>query len=256
MWRTVVSVAAIEEGIAERRFGPVQVNVIASAPDYPALNNVLGAAEEGAVKGGNLEKAIAWADSFGVDYRVSVARDLPEMAAAESLLDHLGFEQGQGVVKYVRDTSPPDFPGVKGARVWEIGDDAGLAGETMSLSAAPAIGMPNQAWDLLFSLPVQEHWHSFTVEFRGNIVAFGSLLVNDGVAELGLDGTLGYARGHGCNLALLRQRILAAREAGCHTIFAESIIGPEEGIATAGRNLVRAGFIPACHSMYWQRPRL
>ena len=71
-----------------------------------------------------------------------------------------------------------------------------------------------------------------------------------------VDGTLGYARGHGCNLALLRQRILAAREAGCHTIFAESIIGPEEGIATAGRNLVRAGFIPACHSMYWQRPRL
>ncbi len=77
MWGTACEDAIYECGIAERRFGPVQANVIESLPAAPALNAVLGAAEPGAVAEGHLADAIEWTDSFHVDYRVQVGRDRP-----------------------------------------------------------------------------------------------------------------------------------------------------------------------------------
>jgi hypothetical protein len=231
----------------------VQVTLIESLPDFPILNSVLGAAEPGAVKGGHLEAAIEWADSFDVDYRISVARDRPGMAAAEVCLNRHGFEQGRGLVKYVRDASPPSLAGTPQVRVWEIGEEE-ADGETMVFDVAPALGLPSRASSLLFALPVQEHWRSFTAELEGRIVSFGSMLLDGGVVEVGLDATVEDARRRGCNQSLLRERILAAIEAGCHTIFAEAAECEPEGAGAATRNLVRAGFVPAYRSMNWQRP--
>ncbi len=253
MWGTVCEDAVLECGIEECCFGPVQVTVFEALPDSPILNNVLGAAEPGAVEDGHLDAAIEWADSFEVGYRVAVARRRPGTAAAEALLNYHGFEQGRGLVKYVRDASLPDFPGSPEITVWEIGGEE-AAGETMVYGAEEALGLPSPASSLLFSLPLQERWRTYTAELEGEIVSFGSMLIEGTVAELGLDATLSGARGRGCNQALLRERILAAIEAGCQTIFAELGESEAEGAVAAARNLLRAGFLPAYRSMNWRRP--
>jgi hypothetical protein len=258
MWSSAPLDALEECGIAERRFGPVQANVIEVLPEAPALNTVLGAAEPGAVEDGHLAEAIEWVDEFRVDYRVMVGHDRPETDAAEALLSRHGFEQGQSLVRYARDAMlPPDLPGVPDVTVWEIGEpgEEGIAGETMTLTAAPALGMPAEASSLLFELPALENWHCYTAELEGGIVSFGSMLIRDGVAALGLEGTVRRARGRGCNQALLRQRILAAHEAGCEMIFASAPAHGGDAVEAGARNLVRAGFVPAHRSVNWQRPR-
>jgi len=254
MWGTVCEDAVIECGIEEECFGPVQATVFEALPEAPKLNLVLGAADPGAVEDGHLAAAIEWMDRFGVDYRVPVAHGLPETAAAEAFLNRRGFEQGRGRLKYVRDASLPERSGDASIKVWEIGQHE-ADGETMVFDAAPALGLPSKAASLLFSLPLQEHWRSYTVQLEDRIVSFGSMLLNDGVAWIGLDATVEDARGRGCNQVLLRERILAAAEAGCTTIFTELEEDGSEGIAATGRNLLRAGFVPAYRSMNWQRPR-
>jgi GNAT superfamily N-acetyltransferase len=254
MWRNVCEDAVIDCGIVERCFGPVQASVFESLPSSLVFNKVLGAAEPGAVEGGYLDEALEWADSFDVSYRVTVAHDRPGMAAAEDCLNRRGFEQGSGLTKYVRDTSMPELSGVPGVIVWDIGGEE-AAGETMVFDAAPALGMPSQASDLLFALPVQDHWRTYTAELDGEIVSFGSMLMHEDVAELGLDATVEGARGKGCHQALLSRRIVAAAEAGCRTIFAELSDAQHEGSAIS-RNLLRFGFVPAYRSVNWRRPRL
>jgi hypothetical protein len=254
MWEAVCEDAVIESGIQERWFGPVQVTVIEALPYSPLFNNVLGAAEPGAVRGGHLKAALEWADSFDVDYRVAVARERPGTLAAEELLNWHGFEQGRGLVKYVRDASPPDLPGVPGMKVWDItGNQHGP--ETMIFDAAEALGLPGDAADLICALPlIEDRWRTFTVELEGEIVSFGSMLLHDGVAQLGLDATVAKARGRGANQALLRERILVAAAEGAHTLVAE-LDEQEPSAAAAARNLLRAGFVPAYRSMNWRRAR-
>ena len=253
MWRTAAPDAIAECGIEERCFGPVQATVFASQPESPLLNQVRGAAEPGGVEEGHLEAALEWAESFGANCRVPVARGRPGTAAAEAWLNRHGFEQGRGLVKYVRDASWPDLPGVPDVKIWEIGDDE-ADGETMLFCAAPALGLPGPAGSLLFGLPVQENWRTYTAEVDEQIVSFGSMLLHEGVAVVDLDATIdGYQR-RGCNQALLRERLLAAVEAGCQMVVAELPEGEDEGIATAVRNLMRAGFVSAYRSMNCQRP--
>jgi GNAT superfamily N-acetyltransferase len=254
MWEAVCEDAVIESGIEERWFGPVQVTLIESLPYSPLFNNVLGAAEPGSVEGGHLREALEWADSFDVDYRVAVARGRPGAAAAEELLNWQGFEQSCGLVKYVRDTSLPDLPGIPGMRVWNItGNEHGP--ETMIFDAAEALGLPGDAADLICALPtIEDRWRTFTVELDEDIVSFGSMLLHDGVAQVGLDATVEKARRRGCNQALLRERILVAAAEGARTIVAE-IDEQEDGAAAAARNLLRAGFVPAYRSMNWRRAR-
>jgi len=254
MWRTAAPDAIAECGIEERCFGPVQATVFASLPEWPTLNQVLGAAEPGAVEEGHLEAALAWAEGLGIDCCVPVARGRPGTAAAEDWLNRHGFEQRRGRVKYVRDASWPAMPGVRDVTVWEIGEDE-ADGEVMCFGAAPALGLPGPAGTLLFSLPIQENWRTYTAEVDGEIVAFGSMLIHEGVAVMALDATLEGYRCRGCNLALLRERLLAAAEAGCETIVAELPEDQGEGVAATVRNLLRAGFVPAYRSMNWQRPR-
>ncbi len=253
MWRTVCDDAMNECGIVEAWFGPVQVTIFEAMPDWPALNLVLGAAEPGAVEEEHLARAIEWADQFDVGYRVTVAHDRPGTAEAERWLNWHDFEQRRGQLKFIRDASPPNLPPVEGMTVWEIGQEE-EAGETLVVGAERAMRLPHPASHLLFSLPLQKHWRTYTAELEDEIVSFGSMLLQDRVALLGLEGTVEEFRGRGCNLALLRERIQAAIGAGCQTMFAELEESDSEQVAVARGNLVRAGFFPACRSMNWQRP--
>jgi hypothetical protein len=255
MWQTACEDAVLECGIAETWFGLVQVTAFQALPDLPLFNCVLGAAEPEAVQQGHLATAIEWIDSLGVDYWVPVARRRPGTAAAEAWLQRNHFEQGPCTTKYVRDTSPPSPPGRPEVKVWEIGSEDAAAAETMVFDAAPALGMPTAAANLLPALPGKDRWRTYTVELDDRIAAFGSLLICNGVAELGLDATVEGFRGRGCNQALLRRRILDAAAAGCHTVFTERARNEPAATASAARNLIRFGFIPISGCVCWQRSR-
>ena len=64
LWDAAPRDLAQEHGVEMRRFGPVQVTLIADLPRAGWQNLVLGAAAPGAVAGGHLEEAVGWADSL------------------------------------------------------------------------------------------------------------------------------------------------------------------------------------------------
>lgn len=253
-WQTVCSDAVEECGIIEAWFGPIQVTIFQAMPDWPTLNLVLGAAEPGAVEEGHLARAVRFADELGVVYQVRVAQGLAGTALAETWLSWHGFEQRRGHLRFVRGNAPTDLEVSDEPVVWEIGQEE-WHGETMIYGAAEALKIPHPASHLLFSLPMQENWRSYTVELEGQIVSFGSMLFKDRVALFDLDATFEEFRGRGCHTALLRRRIQDAIAAGCRILFAELEESEVGEIVATGRNLVRAGFVPSCRSINWQRPR-
>ncbi|HEX5928905.1 MAG TPA: hypothetical protein VFY48_05895 [Solirubrobacterales bacterium] len=257
MWRSVVDEAVTESGVEVKRFGPVQATAFGDLPEIYSLNQIQGAAEPGAVDGGHLSAAIEWMRAREVDYRVPVAESRPETEEAENWLSERGYERGGGWIKLVRDASPPDWPEDPGIQIYEIGDDE-ADGEGMSTIVSEALELPVTAGTLFFSLPQEQHWRCYTASLSPEepVVATASMMIDDGVAQLGPGMTLAEARGLGCNTALLRRRLVDAAEAGCHTVFVEVGEVDPESLTGIYRRLCRAGFEEAYQSRNWQRPVL
>jgi GNAT superfamily N-acetyltransferase len=239
------------------RFGPVQATAFGDLPEVHLLQQIQGAAEPDAVADGHLAAAIEWMRAREVDYRIPVAAGRPGAPEAQAWLDERGYEQGTGWVKLVRDGSPPDFYVDPSIVIYRLGEDE-AEGESLSTIAAEALEMPLVAGTLFFSLPQRDGWHCYTAALGPEEipVATGSMLIADGVAQLGAGQTLAHARGRGCNAALLHRRLLDAHRAGCHTVFVE--VGEcdlASWLAVTG-NLHRAGFEEAYEGRNWQRPAL
>lgn len=257
VWQSVVADAVVESGVEVREFGPVQATAFGDLPETPSLNQIQGAAEPGAVEDGSLARAVEWMRAMEVDYRVPVAAGRPGTAEAKAWLGARGYERGGGLLKLFRDGSPPNTP--EDPRVWiyELGE-SDIDGEGLCSIAAEVLGLPLLAETLLYSLPQQEHWRCYTAALdpEEGIVATGTMMIWDGVAQLGPGTTREHARGRGCNTALLRQLLLDASEAGCHTVFVELGECDPEQLQAACRNFYRAGFQGAYESHTWQRPAL
>ncbi len=256
MWKSVVPDAVSEEGIEIQRFGPVQATAFGEEPEVSSLNQIQGAAEPGAVEAGHLADAIEWMRSREVDYRVPVAECRPGSGEAEAwLIDH-GYECDGGWTKFVRDVAVPDLPEDPDIEVFEMGEDE-VDGEGMSMIAREGLGLPIMAETLAFSLPMKDSWRCYTAVLlsEDRVVATGSMLIDDGVAQLGLDATLPGDRDRGCNRALLRRRLLDAAAAGCHTAFAELGERDRDDLAAAAHNLAAAGFVEAYRSPQLAAPR-
>ena len=257
MWDSVVPEAISESGVEVERFGPVQATAFGDLPEVPLLQQIQGAAEPGAIDEGHLAAAVEWMRAREVDYRIPVAGGRPFAEAAEGWLGDRGYERGGGWVKLVRDASPPDFYVDPGIVVYHLGEDE-AEGEGLSTIAAEALEIPLVAGTLFFSLPQREGWHCYTAALGPEEVpvATGSMLIVDGVAQLGAGTTLGPARGRGCNAALLHRRLLDAHRAGCHTVFVEVGECDLASWSAVCRNLRRAGFEEAYEGRNWQRPAL
>lgn len=257
MWNSVTADAVSESGVELRRFGPVQVTAFGDLPEAHCLNQIQGAAEPGAISGGHLANAVDWMRSREVDYRVPVAEGRPGTDAAESWLDQRGYERGGGWIKLVRDTSPPDWPEDPAVTIYELGEDE-ADGEGLSGILSAAFDLPLTAGTLFFSLPQTGSWRCYTAALGEGVgvVATASMLICGGVAQFGPGATMPAGRRRGCNLALLRRRLVDAAAAGCHTVFVE--LGEYESARISGvrRNFLRAGFQEAYGSQNWQRPAL
>lgn len=257
MWQSVVADAVTESGVEVREFGPVQATAFGDLPEARSLHQIRGAAEPGAVEDGALSEAIEWMRSLEVDYGVPVADGRPGTADAKSWLGARGYERGGGLIKLVRDGAPPEMPEDPAIWIYELGAED-IDGEGLSSIAADVFGLPMLAETLFFSLPQQEHWRCYTAALdpEEGPVATGTMMIWDGVAQLGPGTTRENARGRGCNMALLRRRLQDAHEAGCHTVFVELGECDAEYLQAACRILYRAGFQGAYESHNWQRPAL
>jgi hypothetical protein len=258
MWRSVPADAVIESGIEMRNFGPTQATAFGDLPDSHTVNQIQGAAEPGAVEEGHLATAIEWMRAREVEYCVPVASARPGSAQAEEWLGGRGYERGASWIKLVHDPAVPIPAENPEVEVFELGENE-ADGEGMSMIAAEALGLSITAETLFFGLPIRDGWRCYTAAVPmvdERIVATGSMLVDGGVALLGIDATLESARGRGCQQALLRQRLLDATAAGCHTIFAEFGECDPGSVKIARRNLLCAGFREAYRSQNWQRPAL
>jgi hypothetical protein len=257
MWKSVTPDAVTESGVEVANFGPVQATAFGDLPEVHSLNQIQGAAEPEAIGGGHLAAAVEWMRAREVDYRVPVAESRPGANAAEAWLSERGYERGDGWLKLVRDAAPLDLPANPAVTIYELGKNES-DGEGLSSIAAETLGLPVTAGALFFSLPQTDQWRCYTAGLspEDEIVATGSMLIDDGVAQLGPGTTLEHGRGRGCNTELLRRRLLDAVEAGCHTVFVELGERDPEPLAAAYRNLRRAGFEEAYKSRNWQRPAL
>jgi hypothetical protein len=257
MWKSVVPEAVVESGVELESFGPVQATAFGELPEVHSLNQIQGAAEPGAIDDGHLAEAIEWMRAREVDYRVPVAASRPGAAEAEAWLSERGYERGGGWVKLVRAGTPPELPENPEVTIFELGQDE-ADGEGLSAIATEMLRLPVTAGSLFFSLPQEENWRCYTAGLGPDqeVVATGAMLIQDGVAQLGPGTTLAPGRGRGCNMQLLRRRLLDAHEAGCHTVFVELGESDSGSLAAAHRNLHRAGFEEAYKSNNWQRPAL
>jgi len=249
IWKSVPEEVARERGVEVRRFGPIQVTVAAALGEVGMLNLVLGAAE--ADDRSDLEAAIAWAEERSTPY-VSVTPGLPGSEATETWLRERGFEPTYAWMKFVRDPHPPRFPAPDGVEVVEV---TSPDQEPFGTIAALGFGMPAWGAELFANLPGRDGWRCYVARVDGEAQGCGAMVLDDGVAELGIGATLEGARGRGCQTALLRRRILDAAEAGCHTLLVETGERVPDRPSTSYRNILKAGFEEAYLRPNWQRRR-
>ena len=79
-----------------------------------------------------------------------------------------------------------------------------------------------------------------------------AMLTDGEVALFGPSATLEAARRRGCQLALLRRRIIDAAEAGCTVLFVWTGARAEDRPAGSYRNILRAGFEEAYLGANWR----
>ncbi len=249
IWDSVPAEVAAERGIQVREFGSIQVTVAEALAQIGMLNLVLGAAE--AAGRSDLEAAVAWAEERSTPY-VSVTPGLPGSAAAEEWLRAQGFEPTYAWMKFVRDPHPPRFPAPDGVEVVEV---TAPDQEPFGTIAALGFGMPAWGAELFAHLPGRDGWRCYVARVDGEAQGCGAMVIEDGVAELGIGATLEAARGRGCQTALLRQRILDAAEAGCRTLLVETGERVPDRPSTSYRNILKAGFEEAYLRPNWQRRR-
>ena len=248
IWESAPAGAGAEHGIELRRFGPVQASIVTALPSVGMLNLILGATEPGAVSGGHLAAAVEWVASKGVRPYVPVTPGLPGSEAAEAWLTANGFASGYAWMKFVRDVHPPRFPAPEGVEVVRL---SGADEEPFGMIAANGFGLPTWGAAFFAGLPRNPDWRCYVARVDGVAQACGAMLVQAEVAEFGIGATLEGGRRRGCQLALLRRRILDAAEAGCRLLFVETGARAEDRPAGSYRNILRAGFEEAYLRPNW-----
>jgi hypothetical protein len=239
VWESVPEAVAAEHGVELASFGPVQASVARDLGQLGRLNLVLGATEPGAVAGGHLAAALAWARERGVDPHVPLTPAVASSDDAEGMLRTEGMAPGPGWVKFVRDAHLPRFSPAAEVEVVELTEPGD---EPFGAIVAAALGLPAWAADFYASLPGREGWRCYVAKLDGAAHAAGAMLLDGRLAELGIGATLEPARGRGCQLALLHRRIIDAADAGARLLFAETAERAADSPADSHRNLLEAGF--------------
>lgn len=262
LWRTAVDDAVDELRIDLAEFGPVQASIVPGEPGEPSVNLVLGAATPDAVEWGHLERAVGWAASFEVDYRVPVTPGRPGAKRAERWLIENGHEQGSVRLKLIRDVGPP-MPTPASAGVEVVRRESPNRDEGFPACFAESLEMPWWASTFFFDLPGTAGWHCYAAVAGDDALAYVAMLIHGGVAELmlapqaeDLEHDFHVDAQAQAQAALLRRCIEDAAEAGCEAVFTEVEEPPGDALRRGSReSLVNAGFEQAFVRADWRPPR-
>ena len=218
---------------------------VPEAPGSPMLNRVVGLGVESAATETDVDEALA-AMGTGATFYVAVAPSARPGELSEWLRVR-GLEPGWGWMAFHRDVKPlPSAP--TNLELVEVNTvDHGQAfghvlrasyelPETIEPRLARARDAGWQCW----------------VAFDGDAPAgAGALFAAEGVAYLGLAGTLPEHRGKGAQSALLAARINRAAERGCDLVITETGERSGEQPSNSYRNILRAGFTEDAVTANW-----
>ncbi|MGG2065012.1 GNAT family N-acetyltransferase [Bacillus sp. S14(2024)] len=94
----------------------------------------------------------------------------------------------------------------------------------------------------------QEGWHFYLALIENTPAAIGVLYANKGVASLAASATLPHLQRNGCQTALLKHRMNAAKQLGCELIVGQARFG-----SISQNNMERAGMKIAYTKAIWTK---
>jgi GNAT superfamily N-acetyltransferase len=225
--------------------GGASVLQVPEAPDSPMLNRIVGLGVERPATEADLDRALAAVDT-GVTFYVAVApgagpAELPRWLRAR------GLEPGWGWMAFHRDAQP--LPALETSlRVVEV--------ETAALAAAfgrvvrVSYGLP-EAIEPRLAGAKDVGWTCFLALDDDEPAGAGGVYAAEGVAYLGLAGTLPEHRGKGAQSALLATRIRRAADLGCDVVVTETGERRDDRPSNSYRNILRAGFSERAVTANW-----
>jgi GNAT acetyltransferase-like protein len=240
VWDAAPRAIAVAKGVRRAEFGPVQATVIEALPESRMLNLVLGAADADAAAEGFVEEAIGWVRDQKARGFALLDPDLPGAAAAEATLTAAEYERADGWMRFVRDPHPPRFKVAGDVEIVEV--DGSEEDAPFGTIAALGFGLPAWVASLFAPLPALPDWRCYLALLDGEPQACAAMLLDGGVAALGIAATLEGGRRRGCQLALLGRRIEDAAAAGARTLFVETGVRVPGRPSTSYANILRAGF--------------
>jgi len=209
---------------------------VPEAPDSPMLNRVVGLGIEKPATEADVDEALA-AIGAGVTFYVAVAPgarpvELPQWLRAR------GLEPGWGWMVFRRFVEGPP-PAETSLRLLEV--DGADAAAAFSRVVRVSYGLPEAIEPRLARVP-DSGWLCWLAFDRDEPAGGAALYAAEGVAYLGLAGTLPQHRGKGAQNALLAARIRRAAALGCDLVITETGEQRDDRPSSSYRNILRAGF--------------
>jgi GNAT superfamily N-acetyltransferase len=209
---------------------------VPEAPESPMLNRIVGLGVDRPATEGDVDEVLA-AMGAGFTFYVAVAPDARPVELSGWLRSR-GLEPGWGWMAFHRDVAepPPAETSLRLVLVETPAEAAALA-HVMRVS----YGLPEAVEPRLAGAP-GAGWLCWLALEGDEPAGAAGLYAAEGVAYLGLAGTMPGFRGKGAQSALLAERIRHAAALGCDRIVTET--GERKGNRPSNsyRNILRAGF--------------
>jgi len=225
--------------------GGATVLRVPEVPESPMLNRIVGLGVESAATEADVDQALA-AMGTGVTFYVAVApgarpAELPEWLRAR------GLEPGWGWMVFRRDVNPPASAATN-LGVVEV--DTLVHAEAFGHVVRASYELPETIEPRLARMR-DAGWQCWVALDGDEPAGAGALFAAEGVAYLGLAGTLSEHRGKGAQSALLAARIRRAAELGCDLVITETGERGGDRPSNSYRNIVRAGFTEYAITANW-----
>lgn len=218
---------------------------VPAAPESPMLNRVVGLGLERPATEADVDAALA-AIGPGVAFYVAVA---PRASPAElpTWLRARGLSPGWGWMTFRRGVE--DLPAVHTAlRLAEVVTPHERA--AFARIVRISYDLP-EAVELPIAGAHDRGWQGWIALDGDEPVGAAGLFAADGVAYLGLAGTLPDHRGKGAQNALLATRLRSAAELGCDVVVTETGERRDDRPSSSYRNILRSGFTEVGVTANW-----
>ncbi|HYY23552.1 MAG TPA: GNAT family N-acetyltransferase [Thermoleophilaceae bacterium] len=216
--------------------GGAIVMQVPEAPESPMLNRVVGLGVDRPATPEDVDEALA-AMGGGSTFYVAVAPDARPVELSEWLHSR-GLEPGWGWMAFHRDVVDPP-PAETSLRLVPVHTPAEAA--AFAHVVRVSYGLPEATEPRIAGAPGAD-WLCWLALEGDEPAGAAGLYAAEGVAYLGLAGTMPEFRGKGAQSALLAARIRHAAELGCDLVVTET--GERRGNRPSNsyRNILRAGF--------------